>query len=109
MLASAVVRSTDDRVVGRVRDVYRRDRGGDLAAVSVALGRFRSRIVLLPATAFTVATSEASGHSVELHLATSAGDLSAAIDAPETLHADPDLLSRAAEALGVPAPEAPAA
>ncbi|MGP9693342.1 PRC-barrel domain-containing protein [Brachybacterium sp. AOP25-B2-12] len=48
-LATAGVLDADGRRVGRVHDVFLVDRTGDLAAVSVALGRLSVREVLVPA------------------------------------------------------------
>lgn len=47
-LAAAAVRGSDGVRLGRVEDVYLTDREGELVAVSVAIGRFVPREVLVP-------------------------------------------------------------
>lgn len=51
VLPGAVVRGSDDQIVGRVRDIYLTDRTGELAAITVVSGQLASRNVLIPAAA----------------------------------------------------------
>ena len=99
-LSGAIVHGSDGEHVGRVRDIYLHDATGELAAITVSVGRLRGRTVLLPAVAI------APGALTEL-FDTPSQAVNLMVDAPAaTAHADPETLRRAARALGLE--EAPA-
>ena len=50
-LAGLTVRGSDDRPVGRVRDIYQQDASGALAAITVMPRQLSARTVLIPAVA----------------------------------------------------------
>lgn len=79
-LSSATVVDVHGRRLGRVHDVFRMDRTGEVAALSVAIGRWGGRIVLVAADRLSPAGSG------RLVLDPSAGPLEDAPEAPVTGH-----------------------
>ena len=79
-LSSATVVDVRGRRLGRVHDVFRVDRTGEVAALSVAIGRWGGRIVLVAADRLSPAGSG------RLVLDPSAGPLEDAPEAPVTGH-----------------------
>lgn len=79
-LSSATVVDAQGRRLGRVHDVYLVDRTGEPAALSIAIGRWGGRIVIVPASRLSPAGSG--------RLAYDATDapLEEAPDAPATGH-----------------------
>lgn len=100
-LSSAAVLAADGARVGHVHDIYLHDASGEFAAISVAIGRLTVRAVLVPAAALASEHPDADGR---VHLRVDAAALRGGLDAPETLHAEPDLLGRALRALGLEEP-----
>nr|WP_276548666.1 PRC-barrel domain-containing protein [Brachybacterium muris] len=107
-LSGASVRGSDGEHVGRVRDIYLHDATGELAAITVSVGRLRGRTVLLPAVAIApgALTELFDTPSQALTLVVDAAAARAGAAPPDTAHADPQTLRRAARALGIE--EAPA-
>lgn len=102
-LAGASVHGADDTHLGRVRDIYLADATGALAAVTVTLGRLRSRSVLIPAAVIDPdsITDLLEHRTPSITLRVSGEAARGGIDAPATAHADPAMLKRAARALGI--------
>ena len=107
-LPGASVRGSDGEHVGRVRDIYLTDATGELAAITVTVGRLRGRAVLLPAVAIAPGslTELFDTPSQALTLVVDAAAARAGAAPPDTAHAAPQTLRRAARALGIE--EAPA-
>lgn len=95
-LAQARVVDRQGRRLGRVRDVYLADRTGEVAGVTVALGRMGLREVLVPAT--LLGEAEPGRVRVDADAAT----LQRGRPAPATGYAGPDVFEAAAAALGGP-------
>ena len=102
-LSGASVRGSDGEHVGRVRDIYLTDATGELAAITVTVGRLRGRAVLLPAVAIAPGslTELVSTPSPHITLVVDAAAARAGDPPPPTAHADPQTLRRAARALGI--------
>lgn len=111
-LAGRTVHGSDGKTVGRVRDIYPLDARGDLAALTVMPRQLSARSVLIPAAALAEPpeVAEARGAEEPLTLVVDAATAKAGARPPLTLHATPEDLARAAEALGLDAPglDAPA-
>lgn len=97
-LSAAAVLDVEGARAGRVHDIYLHDASGEFAAISVALGRLGGRIILVPAAALDSEHPDAEGR---VHLRIPARALREGLEAPATLHAEPDLLVRAGRALGL--------
>jgi hypothetical protein len=102
------VRGSDDRAVGRVRDIYQRDADGALAAITVMPRQLSARTVLIPAAAIAAlpapeeereGTRSEEDSAVRLHVPAAAARTGAR--PPETAHVTPAELRAAAEALGL--------
>lgn len=113
-LAGLTVYGSDGRSVGRVRDIYQHDAGGELAALTVMPRQLSARSVLIPAAALAalpeVPEVPQGQVAVEppvlpadaaLHLHVDAATARAGLEPPETLHTSPQLLREAAAALGL--------
>lgn len=102
-LSGATVHGSDGEHVGRVRDIYLHDATGELAAITVSVGRLRGRSVLLPAVAIAAGslTELVSTPSPHITLVVDAAAARAGDPPPPTAHADPQTLRRAARALGI--------
>lgn len=102
-LSGATVHGSDGEHVGRVRDIYLHDATGELAAITVSVGRLRGRTVLLPAVAIApgALTELFDTPSQALTLVVDAAAARAGAAPPDTAHADPQTLRRAARALGI--------
>lgn len=123
-LAGLTVHGSDGRTVGRVRDIYQQDASGELAAITVMPRQLSARSVLIPAAAIAAlpvdepprAVDEATRAADEaarergtaehaaartVGLRIDAATAKAGLRPPETLHASPEMLRRAAEALGL--------
>jgi hypothetical protein len=107
-LAGTTVRGSDDRAVGRVRDIYQRDADGALAAITVMPRQLSARTVLIPAAAIAAlpapeeereGTRSEEDSAVRLHVPAAAARTGAR--PPETAHVTPAELRAAAEALGL--------
>ena len=103
-LASALVRTAEGEVVGRVRDVFCTDASGDLAAVTVARGRIRTRQVLLPAADVELVRTSEDRDGIELRLRIPRSALDCAAVPPETGHVSRQELVEAARAVGIEEP-----
>lgn len=110
-LAGLTVRGSDDRVVGRVRDVYQHDASGELAALTVMPRQLSSRTVMIPAAAIGGLTppgaSPAPDKDAVVRLRVDAATARAGRRPPATAHVGPEELREAAAALGLVA-EGPA-
>lgn len=102
-LSGASVHGSDDEHVGRVRDIYLHDATGELAAITVSVGRIRGRTVLLPAVAIDPGSLDElfETQSQTITLVIDAAAARAGDEPPATAHADPETLRRAARALGI--------
>ncbi len=104
-LAGLTVRGSDDRVVGRVRDVYQYDASGELAALTVMPRQLSSRTVMIPAAAIGGLTppgaSPAPDKDAVVRLRVDAVTARAGRRPPATAHVGPEELREAAEALGL--------
>lgn len=102
-LSGAAVRGSDDEHVGRVRDIYLADATGELAAITVTVGRMRGRTVLLPAAAISPACLAGAARTPvqQITLSIGAATARAGQPPPPTAHADPQILHSAAQAVGI--------
>ena len=104
-LAGLTVRGSDDRVVGRVRDVYQHDASGELAALTVMPRQLSSRTVMIPAAAIVGLTppvaSPAPDKDAVVRLRVDAATARAGRRPPATAHVGPEELREAAAALGL--------
>lgn len=92
-LASAPVLDADGRRVGRVHDVFLDDRTGELAAVSVAMGRILAREVIVPADLLRLADPG------QLQVPCDRDRLRAGMASPDVAHLDPRAIRDARSAL----------
>lgn len=99
-LAGRDVHGADGTLVGRVRDVYLRDRTSELTAITVTRGRMTTASVLVPVSAIASADEDPVVLRIDARTARD-GD-----GPPETGHATDRQLRDAANALGID--EAPA-
>lgn len=136
-LAGMTVLGSDGKTVGRVRDIYQQDAGGELAAITVMPRQLSARSVLIPAAAISALPEDAHalGQNAEqqeqeqgkeqqkaqereqdqeqdadeleqevpttITLLIDTATARAGIAPPDTLHADPQVLQDAAEAVGL--------
>ncbi|MBB5830229.1 hypothetical protein [Brachybacterium aquaticum] len=105
-LAGITVRGSDEKPVGRVRDIYQRDAGDDLAALSVVPRQLSSRAVLIPVAAIASLPtpgeeSREKGKGEAIHLLVDTATAKAGKRPPDTGHLTPQDLRDAAEALGL--------
>ncbi|MGP9539375.1 PRC-barrel domain-containing protein [Brachybacterium sp. AOP43-C2-M15] len=127
-LAGLPVRGSDGKTVGRVRDLYQQDAGGELAAISVMPRQLSARTVLIPAAAIASlpaqsaaegehdrseadagsdgAGRESSTAAAEIELLVETATAKDGPEPPETLHVTPQDLRDAAAALGLGDPSA---
>lgn len=110
-LAGLTVRGSDDRIVGRVRDVYQHDASGELAALTVMPRQLSSRTVMIPAAAIgsliPPGASPAPDKDAVVRLRVDAATARAGRRPPATAHVGPEELREAAEALGLGAEDEP--
>lgn len=97
-LSAASVVGSDGQRVGRVHDIYLQDATSVISAISVAIGRMGDEVVLVPAAAIDSQHPDDDGR---VHLQVTAKVARSGLPAPQTLHADPAMMERAVEALGL--------
>src|SRR5699024_6448281 len=106
-LAGLTVYGSDGRSVGRVRDIYQHDAGGELAALTVMPRQLSARSVLIPAAALAALPEvpevpHGQGSAAPpLHPDVRAATAGPGLQPPQPLHTSPQLLREAAAALGL--------
>lgn len=113
-LAGMTVLGSEGKTVGRVRDIYQQDAGGELAAITVMPRQLSSRSILIPSAAIAALPAEqadeqaagedeaADPHSADVvRLRVETAIARSGMRPPQTGHATAEMLREAAAALGL--------
>ena len=102
-LSGIDVVGADDAPVGRVRDVYRTDRTGAVAALAVTRGKLSTRTVLVPTAAIDLPTPHDPEHerTAPIRLLVPARAAREGQEPPATGHLTPEELRAAERGMGI--------